>query len=87
MVRRNFAILGDSLTILYLAFHNELDVVSVHEGLVQELRSVLVTVRTRQSIDGQVDTIFNAKGSSLAGRTAFTHVSIFRPSHYSKFIK
>jgi len=56
------------------AFHNELDVVSVHEGLVQELRSVLVTVRTRQSIDGQVDTIFNAKGSSLAGRTAFTHI-------------
>ncbi|KAF8910963.1 methyltransferase type 11 [Gymnopilus junonius] len=56
------------------AFHNGLDVVSVHESLLHEFRSVLVTVRTRQSIDSQVDTILNVKGSSLAGKTAFAHI-------------
>ncbi|KAF8964670.1 hypothetical protein BDZ97DRAFT_1660027 [Flammula alnicola] len=56
------------------AFHDGLDFVSVHEGLLQEFRSVLVSVRTRQSIDGQVDAIVKAKGSKIAGKTAFLHI-------------
>lgn len=57
------------------AFHNGLNFVSVHEGLVEEFRSVLVTSRTRQSLESQVDAIIKAKGRKLEGLTVFIHVS------------
>ena len=56
------------------AFHDGLDFVSVHESLLQDLRSCLVAARTRQSLDAQLDTILKAKGGGLIGKTAFTHV-------------
>jgi len=56
------------------AFHDGLDVVSVHTSLIQGFRSCLVAARARQSLDGQLDTILKAKGSILVGRPAFTHV-------------
>ena len=67
--------LAATYQLLCLDFHEELDVISVHEGLLQEFRTVMTNVRTRQPVDGQVDTIYAAKGSHLAGRSAFTHVS------------
>ncbi|KAJ3516620.1 hypothetical protein NLJ89_g1011 [Agrocybe chaxingu] len=56
------------------AFHDGLDFVSVHEGLLQEFRAVVASVRTRQSLDGQIDTILKAKGGKVAGKPAFTHI-------------
>ncbi|CAA7271672.1 unnamed protein product [Cyclocybe aegerita] len=56
------------------AFHDGLDFVSVHEGLLQEFRAVLVSARARQSLDGQIDTILKAKGGKVAGKPAFTHI-------------
>ncbi|KDR81643.1 hypothetical protein GALMADRAFT_239719 [Galerina marginata CBS 339.88] len=56
------------------AFHDGLDLVSVHESLVEEFRSVLVSVRTRQSIEGQIETIIKSKGGKLGGKTAFIHI-------------
>ncbi|KAF8163334.1 methyltransferase type 11 [Crassisporium funariophilum] len=54
------------------AFHDELDFVSVHEGLLQEFRTALQSVRTR-SLDGQIDAICKAKATRLVRRVAFTH--------------
>ncbi|PSR74094.1 hypothetical protein PHLCEN_2v10050 [Hermanssonia centrifuga] len=52
------------------AFHDGLDFVSVHERLIDELRTALASVRTRQSIDVQVDTITKTKASRLPDRRA-----------------
>lgn len=56
------------------AFHDELDFVSVHEALLQEFKSVLESIRGRQSLDTQIDTILNAKASSLSDRRALSRV-------------
>lgn len=57
------------------AFHDGLDFVSVHEALVAELKTALATVRARQSIDQQVDTIARAKASRISDRRALFSVS------------
>ncbi|TFY77168.1 hypothetical protein EWM64_g6840, partial [Hericium alpestre] len=54
------------------AFHDGLDFVSVHETLVDQLKSALASIRVKQSLDAQVDTIFKAKASRLADRPSLT---------------
>lgn len=57
------------------AFHDGLDFISVHEALIDELRSALVSVRVRQPVEMQVDTIVKAKASELSDRKALQSVS------------
>lgn len=64
-----------------LAFHDELDFVGVHDGLVEEFRSVLITNRVRQSLESQIEAIVRSKGIYLVERTAFLRVSIFDNYH------
>ncbi|CAL1704556.1 unnamed protein product [Somion occarium] len=52
------------------AFHDGLDFVSVHETMIDNLRSALDTVRTKQSLEQQVDTIAKSQASSLSERRA-----------------
>ena len=59
-----------------LAFHDELDFVSVHDSLLEEFRSVLNSSRGRQSLESQIEAIVRSKGADLVERTAFLHVSI-----------
>lgn len=59
-----------------LAFHDELDFVSVHDSLLEEFRSVLISSRSRQSLESQIEAIVRSKGTDLVERTAFLHVSI-----------
>ena len=62
---------------LRAAFHDGLDFVSVHETLIEDLKSVLATVRARQSLEMQVETIAQNKAGNLnANRKAFYNVSI-----------
>jgi len=56
--------------------------VSVHEGLLEEIRSALASVRARQSLDAQIDTILKAKGGKVLGKPAFTHVRTNRSKFY-----
>ncbi|KAF8077905.1 hypothetical protein FPV67DRAFT_1405325 [Lyophyllum atratum] len=56
------------------SFHDELDFVSVHETLLQELRSALGTVRGRQSLDNQIDIIVKATASRLSDKKALAHI-------------
>jgi hypothetical protein len=58
------------------AFHDGLDFVSVHESLLQDMRTCLVAARARQSLDAQLDTMLKAKGGRIVGKTAFTHVAV-----------
>ncbi|KAI0341587.1 hypothetical protein BDW22DRAFT_1358408 [Trametopsis cervina] len=58
------------------AFHDGLDFVSVHEALTEELKTALVNVRARQSLDAQVDIIARAKASRISDRRAL--FSIFK---------
>ena len=61
---------------LYLvAFHDGLDFISVHETLIESLRSSLQDVRTKQSLEQQVDIILRKQAASLAGRRSFYTVS------------
>ena len=59
-----------------LAFHDELDFVSVHKSLLKEFRSVLTSSRSRQSLESQIEAIVRSKGTEVVERTAFLHVSI-----------
>lgn len=59
-----------------LAFHDELDFVSVHDSLLEEFRTVLISSRSRQSLESQIEAIVKSKGTDLVERTAFLHVSI-----------
>ena len=57
-----------------LAFHDELDFVSVHDCLLEEFRSVLISSRSRQSLESQLEVIVRSKGTALVERTAFLQV-------------
>ncbi|KAI0065375.1 hypothetical protein BV25DRAFT_1880143 [Artomyces pyxidatus] len=54
------------------AFHDGLDFVSVHETLLNELKSALASIRGKQSLDKQVEAIWKEKASMLAGRPALS---------------
>lgn len=58
------------------AFHDGLDLVSVHEVLLAEFRSALETVRGRQPLDHQIEVIMNSKALGLKDRRA--HGQILR---------
>ncbi|KIL69792.1 hypothetical protein M378DRAFT_69338 [Amanita muscaria Koide BX008] len=53
------------------AFHNGLDFISVHETLLQGLKTALSSLRGRQSLDHQVDVIIKVKAPSLLEQKAF----------------
>lgn len=57
------------------AFHDGLDFVSVHDTLVEDLKSALATVRSRQSLEMQVETIAQQKAANLGASKAFYNVS------------
>ncbi|KAI0331109.1 hypothetical protein GY45DRAFT_1322812 [Cubamyces sp. BRFM 1775] len=59
------------------AFHDGLDFVSVHETLIEDLKSALASVRARQSLEMQVDTIAQKKASNLSNRKALLNVFKF----------
>jgi len=50
------------------AFHDGLDFISVHEELTAELKSALASVRSKQSLDRQVETILQQKASAIVDR-------------------
>lgn len=52
------------------AFHDELDFVSVHEALLEEFKSALSGIRSKQSLENQIDLIVKAKASSLSEKKA-----------------
>ncbi|KAL7283436.1 hypothetical protein ACG7TL_002866 [Trametes sanguinea] len=56
------------------AFHDGLDFVSVHETLIDDLKAALASVRTRQSLEMQVDTIAQKKAGNLSSRKALQNV-------------
>lgn len=55
-------------------FHDGLDFVSVHEALTEELKSALSSVRDKQSLDRQVETILQQKASAIAGKKTLSLV-------------
>ena len=57
------------------AFHDDLDFVSVHEGIVQDLKAIVQSNRGKHSLDSQVEAIYSAKGQKLIERPAFSRVS------------
>ena len=58
------------------AFHDGLDFVSVHETLLADLKSALASVRSRQSLEMQVDMIAQKKATKLATRKALYNVGV-----------
>jgi hypothetical protein len=54
-----------------LAFHDGLDFVSVHESLTEELKSALMSVRGKQSLDRQIETILHQKASAITDKKVF----------------
>lgn len=69
-----FTVIFSSLINIHKAFDDGLDLVSVHESLLEDFRSCLSATRARQPLDGQIDAILKAKGSKVIGKVAFTHV-------------
>ncbi|KAI0362165.1 hypothetical protein OH77DRAFT_1515456 [Trametes cingulata] len=59
------------------AFHDGLDFVSVHEALIEDLKSALAGVRGRQSLESQVETIAQKKAGNLSNRRALYNVFKF----------
>jgi hypothetical protein len=67
------------ITMSCIAFHDGLDFVSVHETLTEELKSALASVRDRQSLDRQVETILQQKASAIVDRKVLPLVSFSPP--------
>lgn len=59
---------------MYTAFHDDLDFVSVHKALLQEFKSAIETVRGRQPLENQIETIVKVKAPRLLEKKALTHV-------------
>ena len=58
------------------AFHDGLDFISVHESLIESPRSSLQDVRTKQSLEQQVDTIAKNQATSLLTHRTFYTVGL-----------
>ncbi|KAH9934994.1 uncharacterized protein B0H18DRAFT_1082732 [Fomitopsis serialis] len=56
------------------AFHDGLDFVSVHETLLEDLKSALASLRGRQPLETQIETITQAKVSKLFDRAALQNL-------------
>ncbi|KAJ4487908.1 hypothetical protein J3R30DRAFT_3654300 [Lentinula aciculospora] len=56
------------------AFHDALDVVSVHEALLDAFNAVVANMRGRRSLDTQVDTIIKEKASLLPEKRELTYI-------------
>lgn len=67
------------MTTCCIAFHDGLDFVSVHEALTEELKSALASVRDRQSLDRQVETILQQNASAIADKKVLPLVSFSPP--------
>ena len=72
------------MTNLHIAFHDGLDFVSVHETLIEELKSALASVRERQSLDRQVETILQQKASAIADKKTLPLVG-FSPPQIARY--
>ncbi|KAH7871806.1 uncharacterized protein C8R40DRAFT_532912 [Lentinula edodes] len=59
---------------LYDAFHDALDVVSVHKALLDEFTAVVANMRGRRSLDTQVDTLIQEKASLLSEKPELTNI-------------
>jgi len=57
-----------------LGFHDELDLISVHEVLSEDLKSALTGVRGRRSLESQVDIIVTRKAAKLVERGGILYV-------------
>ena len=68
----------------HIAFHDGLDFVSVHETLIEELKSALASVRERQSLDRQVETILQQKASAIADKKTLPLVG-FSPPQIARY--
>ena len=55
------------------------DFVSVHESLTEELKAALVSVRGKQSLDRQVETILHQKASVITDKKVFPLVCSLNP--------
>ncbi|XP_006458086.1 hypothetical protein AGABI2DRAFT_216285 [Agaricus bisporus var. bisporus H97] len=55
-------------------YHDELDFVSVHEALLEDMQTALVGMRGRHSLDNQIDTIVKAKAIGLAEKKGMLHI-------------
>ncbi|KAF9265417.1 methyltransferase type 11 [Marasmius fiardii PR-910] len=51
------------------AFHDDLDFVSVHESLLDEIKGVLSKLRGKRSLDTQVETVIKERATTLLDRT------------------
>lgn len=58
------------------AFHDGLDFVSVHESLLENLRTALAALRGKQPLETQIETITQAKVSRLLDRVALQNVRL-----------
>lgn len=59
-----------------IAFHDALDVVSVHKALLDEFTAVVANMRGRRSLDTQVDILIQEKASLLSEKPELTNVCI-----------
>lgn len=55
-------------------FHNDLDFVSVHQALLDEFKPVLDSLRSRRSLEAQIDAIVNSEATRLSDQKALTLV-------------
>ncbi|KAJ7285784.1 hypothetical protein C8J57DRAFT_1431461 [Mycena rebaudengoi] len=54
------------------SFHNDLDFVSVHQALLDEFKPVLDSLRSRRSLEAQIDAIVNSEATRLSDQKALT---------------
>ncbi|KAF9075250.1 hypothetical protein BDP27DRAFT_40146 [Rhodocollybia butyracea] len=57
---------------LHDAFHDALDLIGVHEALIQEFNAVIANIRGRRSLDTQLDTVIKEKASLLLEKRELT---------------
>jgi len=57
-----------------LGFHDELDLISVHENVSEEFKSVLTGAHGRRPLEEQVDIVVASKATQLVERRGMLYV-------------
>lgn len=60
--------------IFKLEYHDQLDIVSVHEMILRDLKSVTAPLKGKQSFEAQIDAIVAQRASRLVDRNALLNV-------------
>jgi hypothetical protein len=70
----------------FLAFHDDLDFVSVQEKLIEDFKAVAAPIRGKHTLDAQIENIAKAKASALTSTSPIAKTALLQVRWYPDYM-